>query len=247
MTQANAGPGNGDRVLELRQYTLKPGSRDTLIDLFDARLVEPQEEAGMRIVGQFRDLDDPDRFVWLRSFADMRSRERALAAFYGGPVWKAHRDEANATMVDSSNVLLLRPARPDAGLGVPARPRPAPGAARRSASLVVATLCQLPGPADEKLIEFVAEEVLPAAARVGALPAGLLATEPADNTFPPLPVREGVHVLVWLCLFEQPERHMDYLRLLDGGEHSLLRRLTPRVIAAPEHLRLAPTSRSALR
>ena len=29
------------------------------------------------------------------------------SAFYGGPVWQAHRNEANATMVDSDNVLLL--------------------------------------------------------------------------------------------------------------------------------------------
>src|SRR6476646_3740343 len=103
------------QVLELRQYTLRPGQRDVLIDLIEREFVESQEALGMTLFGQFRDLDDPDRFVWLRGFADMPARATALAGFYDGPVWRAHRDAANATMLDSDNVLLLRPARPDAG------------------------------------------------------------------------------------------------------------------------------------
>jgi hypothetical protein len=66
----------------------------------------------MTLVGQFRDLDEPNRFVWLRGLADMPSRARSLEGFYGGAVWKAHREAANATMIDSDNLLLLRPARP---------------------------------------------------------------------------------------------------------------------------------------
>ena len=97
-------------IVELRQYTLHPGKRDVLIDLFDREFVESQEALGMKVIGQFRDLDNPNRFVWLRGFRDMPSRAQALKDFYGGPVWKEHREAANATMIDSSNVLLLRPA-----------------------------------------------------------------------------------------------------------------------------------------
>ena len=35
----------------------------------------------MTLVGQFRDLDNPDRFVWLRGFADMTTRAQALERF----------------------------------------------------------------------------------------------------------------------------------------------------------------------
>src|SRR5216683_1062513 len=97
-------------VVELRQYTLHPGKRDALIDLFDREFVESQEAPGIKVIGQFRDLDNPDRFVWLRGFRDMPSRAQALQDFYGGPVWKAQREAANDTMVDSDSVLLLRPA-----------------------------------------------------------------------------------------------------------------------------------------
>ena len=58
------------RVVELRQYTLHPHQRDTLIALFDREFVESQEALGMQVIGPFRDLDDPDRFVWLRGFDD---------------------------------------------------------------------------------------------------------------------------------------------------------------------------------
>lgn len=63
-------------VLELRQYTLHPGQRDVLIPLFDTHFVETQEAVGMHVVGQFRDEDRPDRFVWLRGFREL--------------VWRAH-------------------------------------------------------------------------------------------------------------------------------------------------------------
>jgi NIPSNAP len=142
--------GNGDppRVLcspivELRQYTLHPGQRDTLIDLFDREFVESQEALGARIIGQFRDLDHPDRFVWLRGFEDMVTRREALQAFYSGLVWKAHSAAANATMIDSDNVLLLRPARPTSAFLLDPLDRPPPGAEGSPSGLLVATICSL--------------------------------------------------------------------------------------------------------
>jgi hypothetical protein len=68
-------------VLELRQYTLKPGERDVLIALFDRHFIESQEAVGMTIVGQFRDRRRSDRFVWIRGFSDMQNRHAALEQF----------------------------------------------------------------------------------------------------------------------------------------------------------------------
>ena len=89
-------------VVELRRYRLHPGRRDELIELFDRELVETQEATGMQVVGQFRDLDRPDQFVWLRAFASMGARRRSLEAFYGGPVWARHGLAAASTMIDSA-------------------------------------------------------------------------------------------------------------------------------------------------
>lgn len=114
-------------VFELRQYTLRPGRREELIELFDREFVESQEECGAAVVGQFRDLDDPDRFVWRRGFRDIAVRHEALAAFYGGPVWAEHGPAANATMADSDDVLLLRPLVEGGGPAVEPSGRPRAG------------------------------------------------------------------------------------------------------------------------
>src|SRR5439155_10483603 len=45
-------------IVDLRQYTLYPGTRDGFVELFDREFVETQEASGMRVIGQFRDLGD---------------------------------------------------------------------------------------------------------------------------------------------------------------------------------------------
>ena len=88
-------------VFELRQYTLHPGQRDTLIALFEDHFIEPLERDGMQVSAHFRDLDNDDRFAWFRRFDDMDARGRALPAFYRrDPVWQQYRNDANATMID---------------------------------------------------------------------------------------------------------------------------------------------------
>ncbi|WIY06967.1 NIPSNAP family protein [Amycolatopsis mongoliensis] len=115
--------GDFETVLELRRYTLHPGRRDELISLFEREFVEPQEAAGAHLFGLFHSPASPDQFVWLRGFRSMAARRAALESFYFGPVWEEHRSAANATMVDSDDVLLLRPvvrglASPPPGSGV---------------------------------------------------------------------------------------------------------------------------------
>lgn len=195
-------PTDNHPIVELRQYTLHPGQRDALIDLFDREFVETQEAHGMRVLGQFRDLDQPDLFVWLRGFADMNARRRALEAFYGGPVWAAHRAAANATMIDSDNVLLLlRPAWPGATSTLPQHARPAPGATGTAAGVLDATVFYLHEPATPALLDYCRHRMAPALQRGGARQVAWYSTEASPNTFPRLPVRAGEHVLLGLALF----------------------------------------------
>lgn len=223
-------------VLELRQYTLHPGQRDVLIELFDREFVETQEAVGMHIVGQFRDLDRPDRFVWVRGFPDMDSRAAALQAFYGGPVWKAHRDAANATMIDSSDVLLLRPVAADSGFALESLERPGPGSTTVPDSILTVTTLFLKNASVDSFRRLFQEQMLPVLRNVGMEPLAVLETEHAVNTFPALPVRTGENAFVWLA------------RARDG-------RATPQLPPAlrlhlarePELLRLQATARSRLR
>ena len=178
-------------IVELRQYTLHPGKRDVLIDLFDREFVESQEALGMKIIGQFRDLDNSNRFVWLRGFQDMPSRAQALKDFYSGPVWKAHRESANATMMDSNNVLLLHPATPTSGFSLGNRERPRSGSNETRNELIVATIYYFDASVDAGFIEFFEKTVKPAVIGPGATILAYFVTEDSENTFPALPIREG--------------------------------------------------------
>jgi hypothetical protein len=232
-------------VLELRQYTLHPGRRDTLIELFERELIEPQEAVGMRLYGQFRDRDDDDRFVWVRGFPDMATRAEALTAFYGGPVWKQHRDAANATMIDVDDVLLLRPAADDTGFELPdARPDAEPS------SLVTVTLYHLPPGAGDEFADLFLREVRPLLADFGAPPLACLRTEPSENNYPALPVRAGENVFAWVAAFADQDVHLEHISRLGKSTrwtHDLMPLLAKHLARGPEQLHLAPTVRSRLR
>jgi quinol monooxygenase YgiN len=236
-------------VIELRQYTLKPGRRDALIDLFEREFVETQEAAGIELVGTFRDLDRPDRFVWLRGFPDMDSRARSLQAFYGGPHWQAHRDAANATMIDSDNVLLLRPAGAGGGFARSATPRAPIGTNALPASRVLATIYAFAAPVDDAFRQFFRDEIAPTLAEAGMAPIAELETESAENTFPRLPVRVGEHVFVWFAGFESEAALRAASARLDGSSRwaALKTKLEHRLAKPAERLTLQPTARSNLR
>jgi hypothetical protein len=235
-------------IVELRQYTLHPHKRDVLIELFDREFIEPQEAAGISVIGQFRDLDNSDRFVWLRGFRDMPSRAQSLGEFYGGPVWKANRDAANATMIDSDNVLLLHPARPRSGF-VLSEKRWAPAGARDVPNgLVMATIYYLPA-RDDGFIDFFENVLGPEFASAGAAILSCFTTENTPNNYPALPVREGKQVFIWFGLFRDYAAYQFYAAALAGSQEwrsTVSDKLAARITGVPQELRLTPTARSRI-
>ena len=216
---------NPATAFELRNYTLHPGQRDALITLFEREFIEPQQDCGITLTGLFTDMDRPDHFVWLRGFADMAARPAALAGFYTGPIWQANRDAANATMVDSDDVLLLKP------FGAPLASGGKPG------QLFLAIDCRLVGNVGD-----VGEEAAIASlenaitAHLDGDIVGRWITDATPNNFPRLPVREGERHAVWLLRLPQD--------LDSAGRAALVAALEPG--SEPQLLRLQPTTRSAL-
>jgi hypothetical protein len=241
-------------VVELRQYTLKPDQRETLIALFDREFVEPQEAAGMTVIGQFRDLDRPDMFVWLRGFEDMEVRKDALSAFYDGPVWAEHRDAANATMIHSDDVLLLKPAWRDASFDLPENRRPAdaepesPSKEKHLPGLVEIQIHHLRKGPEAQFAEHFQAQALPLLAAAGARPLGAFVSEHAENTFPRLPVRTGENVFMVATGFDGERAHARLRAALAASPawREFLRTAEPGLARPSEVLRLTPTSRSLL-
>jgi NIPSNAP len=225
-------------VLELQQYTVHGGRRGQFIELFESEFLEPQEAAGMQIIGQFRDLDDPNRIAWLRAFPDMIARAQGLGTFYGSDAWMSNRDAANATMLDSDNVLLLAPTTPAAEFDASMR-----------VGLVVANICYVERGLLPAFAQFFDDAMMPVVSAAGATVLGRYQTEFATNTFPTLPVREE-SVFVWFAgfanaaIFECYRENMgDAPDWRKDASSDLLRPF----FRKPEVVRLAPTERSRLR
>lgn len=235
-------------VVDLRQYTLNPGQRDDLIEVFDEALVEGQEDLGMHIAGQFRDLDDPDRFVWLRGFRDLEARAAALNGFYYGPVWKARGMEANVTMKDSDNALLLKPIELRAGYPELTADRPPVGATEIPASVVAGAVYHR-GAADDAFGEYFADQIAPILAGTGAALVATFETLVAENNFPQLPLRDEI-VLAWFATFPNDAAYIEHRRQLAASatwQNKVLPEIICRSVAAPQQLRLRPTARSQFR
>jgi len=222
-------------VYELRQYRQNPGMRDALIELFEAHFVESQDCVGSYVLGQFRDLANPDRFVWIRGFTDMAARTRALDAFYSSARWLAHRPAANATMADHTDVLLLRPAGLGLGFRFDPRRRPPPEADEKPGGLIVATIAHL--------VASPTPDVVAAGLGVAQDGRGIcvarLVTEPSPNGYPRLQIREDANVTVALAAYSGCE---SYERAAAETPAT-----APPGVERVERLLLAPTRRSFLR
>ncbi|HEX7121402.1 MAG TPA: hypothetical protein VF178_03450 [Gemmatimonadaceae bacterium] len=236
-------------IVELRQYTLLPGKRDVLIDIFEREFIEWQEAVGIEVIDHFRDLDDPDRFVWLRGFPDLPTRATANEAFYAGEVFRRNRDTANAVLVDYTNVLLLRPAGP-AWVYPTDGERPPAGVTGGPTCLVVATIYQLDPAAEAEFPAFFETSVAPELTACGATTLAAYATEHSPNNYPRLAIREGEHVFVWFSRFADVaayERHLTGLARSPRWRGEIEPALAQRIKGTPEVRRLVPTARSRTR
>jgi quinol monooxygenase YgiN len=231
-------------VLELRQYRMTPNGRDGFVALFDREFVETQEAVGMTLLGQFRDLDDPNRFTWIRAFPDMAAREQALTAFYSGDHWKAKRSAANAFILDSDNVLLLKPAGEGRGFAPVRRDAAKPG------GVVVANLWRLWAEPDAEFVAFFEATVKPELEAAGLPVTATFLPVREPNSFPRLPMREGEKLFVWFTRADSAGAYAAAVKRLEarpGWKARVAPALAEQLESPPLVRRLAPTPRSALR
>jgi hypothetical protein len=232
-------------IVELRQYLLKRGRRDELIELFDRELVESQEAVGIRVIGQFRDVDRVNHFVWLRGFPDHGKRQQALASFYGGPVWRKHGHAAAATMIDSDDVHQLNAiSEPEDRLEIRSSSHRDRGGSRGAILIVVAHRRSDPTTDQDDLIR---EHLVPTVEDCGVRTIGTYITDPAANPYPALPVRQS-NVLVWIAAASTPETLDQAAGQVAIARHELARRSSANGFGEIllDVLRLEPTNRSCL-
>jgi len=93
-------------IVEVRSYRIKPGKRAEFIDLFEKRAIPALRSYGMKIIGPLLDVENPNKFVFLRSFPSLEARDQMKDDFYGSELWKNELEHLAMPLLDSYDVIL---------------------------------------------------------------------------------------------------------------------------------------------
>ena len=91
----------------MRTYKIKPGQRAEFLEIFESKSIPAHREIGMKILGPYLSIEDPDTFFFMRAFPDLESRETMKAKFYEGELWKRELEQRLMPMIDRFDVVLV--------------------------------------------------------------------------------------------------------------------------------------------
>jgi hypothetical protein len=232
------------QVLEFRRYTIKEGEREHFAQYFDAYFPEALQQLGTIVAGDFFERKNSSGFTWIRGFHTLEDRAVVNAQFYAGSVWKEHKKTMNDLIVDSDNVMLLRPLSPERGIPI----LPAVDAiveANGVQGIVVAQIFAVKADSVEAFAKA-AEPTFASYRAAGVREAGVLVTLDVPNNYPQLPIRTDGPFLVWLGVLKDKQMlENEFNPLAERSLQSLS--ATGLIRGAPESVVLDPTHRSRLR
>jgi hypothetical protein len=94
-------------VIEMRTYKMRPGKRSQFIEIFVSQSIPAHREIGMKIIGPFLSLEDPDMLFFMRAFPDLASRDPMKSQFYDGPLWKNELEGLVMPLIEKYEVVLV--------------------------------------------------------------------------------------------------------------------------------------------
>ena len=94
-------------IIEMRTYKTRPGKRAEFLEVFRAKSVPAHDEIGVKIMGPFLSVEDPDVFFFMRGFPDLESREPMKAKFYEGELWKRELEQVLMPLLESYEAVLV--------------------------------------------------------------------------------------------------------------------------------------------
>src|SRR5580704_9363764 len=232
------------QVLEFRRYTIKEGEREHFAQYFDTYFPEALQQLGTIVAGDFFERKNSSGFTWIRGFHTLEDRAVVNAQFYAGSVWKEHKKTMNDLIVDSDNVMLLRPLSPERG--IPILPAVDPTVEANGAQgIVVAEIFAVKADSVEAFAKA-AEPTFASYQAAGVREAGVLVTLDVPNNYPQLPIRTDGPFLVWLGVLKDNQMlENEFNPLAERSFQSLS--ATGLIRGAPESVVLDPTRRSRLR
>jgi NIPSNAP len=97
-------------IIEMRTYKTKAGQRSDFLEIFRAKSIPAHVEIGMKILGPFLSVEDPDTFFFMRGFPDLPSREPMKEKFYEGQLWKRELENLLLPMLEKYEVVVVEDA-----------------------------------------------------------------------------------------------------------------------------------------
>src|ERR1700761_7271619 len=94
-------------IIEMRTYKTKPGRRSEFLEIFRSKSVPAHAEIGMKILGPFLSVEDPDTFFFMRGFPDLASVEPMKAKFYEGELWKNELESLTMPMIEKYEIVVV--------------------------------------------------------------------------------------------------------------------------------------------
>jgi hypothetical protein len=94
-------------IIEMRTYKTKPGQRARFLEIFRSKSIPAHAQIGMKILGPFLSVEDPDIFFFMRGFPDLASREPLKAKFYEGELWKKELEQVLMPMLEKYEAVLV--------------------------------------------------------------------------------------------------------------------------------------------
>ncbi len=94
-------------IIEMRTYKTKSGKRSEFLEIFRSKSIPAHTEIGMKILGPFLSVEDPDTFFWMRGFPGIASREPMKAKFYEGELWKRELENVLLPMLENYEAVVV--------------------------------------------------------------------------------------------------------------------------------------------
>ncbi len=88
-------------IVEFCIYRVKAGRRSEFMEFFERHGVPAMRAQGIRVLGPLLDLENPNKFVWLRSFRSEAERVRLKSGFHRSAVWVEELGPVVMSMLES--------------------------------------------------------------------------------------------------------------------------------------------------
>ena len=96
-----------NHFIEIRSYTLKPGTRDQFHRLFLGQAFPMLKRWNVDVVAYGPSLHDQTSYYLMRSYDNLVQREESENAFYGSDEWKQGPREAIVALIENYTEIVL--------------------------------------------------------------------------------------------------------------------------------------------